>query len=40
MTYEEYLAWASETMSAAWANGEVEVAMPAMDLHQRAVGRL
>jgi len=40
MTYAEYLAWAPETMLAEWTAGEVSVAMPAKDRHQRVVALL
>jgi len=40
MTYDEYLAWAPETMLAEWTEGEVSVAMPPLWEHQRLIGLL
>jgi Uma2 family endonuclease len=40
MSYEEYLAWAPENMLAEWKDGEVTVAMPPKDEHQRVLNLL
>jgi len=40
MSYEEYLAWASEDVHAEWVNGEVIVQMPPKRPHQRVVAFL
>ncbi len=40
MTYDEYLAWVPETILAEWTEGQVSVAMPAKDRHQRVVALL
>jgi Uma2 family endonuclease len=40
MSYEEYLAWAPETMFAEWKDGEVVVAMPVLEIHQRVLDLL
>src|SRR5437660_1658757 len=37
MSYDDYLAWADESVIAEWVEGEVIVTMPAKDRHQRIV---
>ncbi len=40
MSYEEYLAWVSETAMAEWVDGEVIAFMPPKRIHQELVGFL
>jgi Uma2 family endonuclease len=40
MSYEEFLAWAGEDTRAEWANGEVIILMPPLDIHQTIAGFL
>jgi Uma2 family endonuclease len=40
MTYEEFLAWAGDSIRAEWKNGEVIVPMPPKDRHHDVVGFL